>query len=168
AFATSALPTAGLNLPSEATLLATGGTAPYAWTLLPGSTTPPGIVFDDATGEISGVATTAGSYTLNVQVADSAAAILSKAFDLSVALDIADLTAEPGPARGSVVLRFTAPPTSGGPPVPAYVVKSSVRHVSSAADLLAAALVPQAYVPGAPGAAEAITLSGLDPGQTLQ
>lgn len=51
---------------------ANGGTSPYTWTLQSGSL-PPGVAFNGSTGSLSGMPTTAGSYTLIVQAKDSSA-----------------------------------------------------------------------------------------------
>ena len=83
------------------------------------------------------------------------------------ALTIPDLSASPGPTRGTVVLRFTAPAAPGGGRADSYAVRAQVRHITDA-NLASVPVVPQSTVPGAPGAPEAITLSGLEPGQTMQ
>jgi hypothetical protein len=165
--ATSSLPAALLDVPYSVSLAAVGGTEPYTWSLGPLASLPDGLSLT-AAGEVVGAASVAGTYALDARVTDAASRSASALLDLSVALDVVDLQASPGPTRGSLVLRFTAPSTAGGPPVSGYVVRASVRHVESASDLAAAAVVPQSYAPGAPGTPEAITLTGLDPGQTLQ
>lgn len=48
----------------------TGGTAPYTWTVAPGSTLPAGLSFSSA-GVLSGTPTTPGTYTWSVKVTDS-------------------------------------------------------------------------------------------------
>lgn len=50
---------------------ATGGTAPYVYTLFSGML-PPGLTLNAQTGAVTGTATTAGNYTFTIQVADSA------------------------------------------------------------------------------------------------
>jgi hypothetical protein len=52
------------------TLAASGGTAPYTWTVSSGSL-PGGITLDSATGTLSGTPTTAGSSTFTIQVTDA-------------------------------------------------------------------------------------------------
>ncbi|MCC7138518.1 MAG: carboxypeptidase regulatory-like domain-containing protein [Planctomycetes bacterium] len=78
--------------------------------------------------------------------------------------ELPDLAATPGAAPGQVVLHFTAP----SPQASAYVVRARVRHLESEADVAAAAVVPHATTPAAPGTPETIVLSGLEQGQTLQ
>ncbi len=52
------------------TLLASGGTTPFTWTLPPGNLLPPGLLLSPA-GVISGTPTTQGTYNFNVKVTDS-------------------------------------------------------------------------------------------------
>jgi hypothetical protein len=79
----------------------------------------------------------------------------------------ADLRAETGLAPGQVVLRFTAPAGTGGARAEAYEVRSQVPHLTTV-NTLAAPVLPHGVVPGAPGTSEALTLAGLEDGQTLQ
>ena len=65
---TQSLPAGTLNVPYSVTLAATGGVAPYHWTL--SGALPAGLTLSSA-GVISGTPTTTGSYSFNVQVADS-------------------------------------------------------------------------------------------------
>ncbi len=53
------------------TMVATGGTPPYTWSVLSGSL-PAGITLDSSTGVISGTPTTPGKSTFEIQVEDSA------------------------------------------------------------------------------------------------
>src|SRR5215471_15863947 len=66
---TCPLPDGTVGTPYSATLTATGGTAPYTWTLLSGSL-PPGLSLSGA-GVISGTPTTAGTYTFTLKVVDA-------------------------------------------------------------------------------------------------
>jgi hypothetical protein len=65
----SSLPTATAGAPYSATLTATGGTAPYAWTLVSG-TLPAGLTLSLA-GVISGTPTIAGTSNFTVRATDS-------------------------------------------------------------------------------------------------
>jgi type II secretory pathway component GspD/PulD (secretin) len=103
---TSSLPNGGLGTPYDQILTATGGTAPYTWSILPGSgSLPTGLTLAPSTGEITGSPTTAGSVTFTVQVADSSSTPLTalKQFTLTpftanehgpVAMVAADLNAD--------------------------------------------------------------------------
>jgi len=64
-------------------LAASGGTAPYTWTLSSGSL-PAGVTLG-STGLLSGVATASGSFSPVIQVCDSASNCTSKTFSLAIA-----------------------------------------------------------------------------------
>src|ERR1700757_2739547 len=65
----TALPSAATSTPYNAFLAATGGTAPYIWSLQSGSM-PSGLALSPA-GQISGTPAQSGSFTLTLQVKDS-------------------------------------------------------------------------------------------------
>lgn len=79
---TSPLSTRIAGIIFQDTLLASGGTLPYSWSILSG-TLPVGVTLS-SNGIISGRADSAGSYTFTVQVTDGAAANETKAFSLTV------------------------------------------------------------------------------------
>jgi len=60
---------ARVGTPYSATLAATGGTAPYKYSIASG-TLPPGLTLNPDTGIISGTPTTAGTYSFTSQVTD--------------------------------------------------------------------------------------------------
>ncbi len=62
--------TAQVGVAYSLSLVATGGTPPYTWSLTDG-TLPPGLSLNTATGAISGIATTAGAYTFTVRAQDA-------------------------------------------------------------------------------------------------
>jgi hypothetical protein len=67
---TTTLPGGTAGQPYTATVGATGGKAPYAWSLAAGSL-PPGLGLSGSTGALSGTPTTAGTYGFTVRVDDS-------------------------------------------------------------------------------------------------
>lgn len=82
---TSSLPAATLGIPYAATLLATGGTAPYTWAVS-GGPLPVGLSLS-ASGTISGTPSVAGPASFSVQVSDSAvptAGVATASFSVSV------------------------------------------------------------------------------------
>jgi hypothetical protein len=70
AVTTTSLPNAKRNKNYSRALTATGGLAPYVWSLAGGSL-PPGVTLNGATGVISGKPTAIGTYSFTVQVGDS-------------------------------------------------------------------------------------------------
>jgi len=92
------------------TLIATGGTAPYHWSVSAG-TLPDGITLDAATGELSGTPTAASTSNLSVQVTDAKAQTAAQALTLEIAaapgLDFADPPAGEAGAAYSDALTVT-------------------------------------------------------------
>jgi hypothetical protein len=74
-----------LSTAYTATVTASGGLQPYAWSVIAGSL-PPGLNIDAASGTISGTPTATGTFVFTVQVSDaeSPAAMLSSGFTITV------------------------------------------------------------------------------------
>lgn len=66
----TSLPDGNVAIFYDQQLIATGGLAPYTWSLISGSL-PPGLSLTNTTGVISGTPTTTGPYAITVQVVDS-------------------------------------------------------------------------------------------------
>jgi hypothetical protein len=66
---TTTLPAGQVAFAYSETLQASGGTPPYAWSVVAGAL-PNGIALDPATGAVSGTPTTAGTASFTVQVSD--------------------------------------------------------------------------------------------------
>jgi hypothetical protein len=84
---TTTLPNGTVQVAYSATLAASGGVAPYSWSVVSGSL-PPGLTLSASTGALSGAPSASGSYSFSVQVRDSAAATPQSAtqgFTISVA-----------------------------------------------------------------------------------
>lgn len=91
---TSTLPTAGLNVAYSTTLVASGGDAPYTWSVQGGSSLPPGLGLASG-GALTGSANTLGTYVFSVVVTDSGSpaqtdsatySLTVSAFDASISL----------------------------------------------------------------------------------
>jgi hypothetical protein len=99
---TISLPTGQVGTAYSATLTATGGTAPYTWSLASG-TLPAGLSLNASTGTITGTPTVLVSSTpLTFQVTDSGIPTLTKSANLS--LTIANFTVSASPIRAGLTV----------------------------------------------------------------
>jgi hypothetical protein len=80
---TKKLKTGKVNRGYNVRLAATGGQAPYSWSLLTG-TLADGLVFDPSTGSIKGTPTVAGRADLTFQVSDALGGTVQKTLALTV------------------------------------------------------------------------------------
>jgi hypothetical protein len=81
----SALPSGFTGVAYSVTFAATGGAAPYTWSLTNGSTFPPGITnLDAATGTLSGTPTTGGTFGFSMTVTGNNSASLSQNFTVTI------------------------------------------------------------------------------------
>ena len=83
AIVTSALPSADVSVPYSTSLSATGGVAPYKWSLSSGSL-PSAIQLQTSSGIITGTAALTGSYPFTTKVTDAAGHSATAAFTLTV------------------------------------------------------------------------------------
>jgi hypothetical protein len=113
-----------INLPTGTTataytyaLQASGGTAPYTWTLAPGSTLAAGTTLN-AAGVLSGTPTAAGTNSFVVKVVDSGAPQQSAtaALNLTVTPSLAITAATPPQATATLLYRFAFSADGGLPP----------------------------------------------------
>ena len=82
---TASLPAGTQNAAYSATLTATGGTAPYSWTLINDTTLPAGrLQLNSSTGSITGTPTGTGATNFTVQVTDKNSETASKALSTTV------------------------------------------------------------------------------------
>ena len=96
--------------------LASGGVPPYKWAISQ-SQVPDGLSFDTNAGALTGTPSTAGNYSLTVQVTDSAAITVSKSFQLTIGQPRLTITAAVlpnGVAGTSYSQKLSA--TGGTPP----------------------------------------------------
>jgi hypothetical protein len=82
--ATSSLPSGPLGASYSQTLAATGGTAPYSWSLVPGSGSLPSGLSLSSSGLISGTPSIAGTFNFTVQLNDSGSHTAQKALSITI------------------------------------------------------------------------------------
>ena len=82
---TASLPDARRNKSYSRTLQATGGVAPYTWSLASGAL-PPGLSLNASTGAISGTPTTRGAWSFTVRVQDTQSPPASDTQALSISV----------------------------------------------------------------------------------
>ena len=82
---TTSLPGAIAGVPYSATLAASGGAAPYTWSLASGSL-PAGLTLDPSTGTITGTPAAPGTSTFTVTVTDSANPAATATATLTIAV----------------------------------------------------------------------------------
>lgn len=122
--------TAGvIETPFASSLTATGGTAPYTFSLIAGSL-PPGLTLAGSTGAISGTPTTVGTYPFTARVTDAAALT----FDAACAIVIADVC--PRPIIGTVGEGSTVVVPAVVPPTPALCEETAFLLAEDGGHLL--------------------------------
>ena len=97
------LPAATAQSPYIATLTASGGTAPYQFSISRG-TLPPGLSLDSSSGSITGTPSAAGHYAFLVKVTDSSGAARGdRAFKFTVVGSGASITVTVSPTSAAIV-----------------------------------------------------------------
>lgn len=115
---TSALADSTVNQWYSQTLAASGGSAPYAWSLVSGSL-PAGLNLS-TNGTISGTPTVSGNFNLTLRATDASSTAATRTLPLSVApagqaSEIAITSPAAGSAHsGQVTFAVNSPPPSGG------------------------------------------------------
>ena len=82
AITTANLPSGITGSPYSATVVATGGSAPYTFSLT--GTLPAGLLLNSSTGTISGTPTSTGLYGFTIKVTDHAGASVSQTFSINI------------------------------------------------------------------------------------
>jgi hypothetical protein len=110
---TASLPPAstGIAYP-QTTLTATGGTAPYSWSITSGAL-PTGLTLS-ASGTISGTPTTAGTSNFTVRVADAGTQTSTRALSITVGVPLTITTASPLPPGAAGLAYSQAFAATGG------------------------------------------------------
>lgn len=94
---TTTLPNPVLTVAYSRTVAASGGTAPYTWSLASG-TLPTGLSLNTGTGAITGTASTASVYAFTLRVTDNVAATSTRDFSVTARAAITLTTTSPLPA----------------------------------------------------------------------
>ena len=110
----SPLPAGNVNIAYSSNLSATGGTAPYTWSI---NGAVPGLSFN-STGVWSGTPATAGTYTFTVQVTDSSGSSASASLQLTISPSALTIgTPSPLPA-GKVNIAYSSNLSAAGGTAP--------------------------------------------------
>ncbi|MCZ2150976.1 MAG: putative Ig domain-containing protein [Bryobacterales bacterium] len=120
------LPSATVRQAYNQTLVATGGTPPYSWSLAAGGTPPLGLTLDK-NGVLSGTPTSAGAFNFTAQVTDSQNISATRTFTLSVLLNLSITTAQALPPATAGTAYAQPLATAGGlPPYTWSVIDGSL------------------------------------------
>ncbi|HEX5218917.1 MAG TPA: Ig domain-containing protein [Verrucomicrobiae bacterium] len=80
-----ALPGGQVDVPYTNSFTVNGGTAPFSWSLSPGSPgLPLGLVMNPVTGEISGTPTEEGEFDFSIRLMDSASRYIDRPYSISI------------------------------------------------------------------------------------
>ena len=114
---TSSLPNGQVGTLYSATLAASGGTAPYAWSLTSGNL-PSGLSLNASTGAMTGTPTaTANAAPLTFKVTDSSSPMQTKTVSLSLTISSSSITVSVSPVRAGLVVTqsLVVTPTTNDP-----------------------------------------------------
>jgi hypothetical protein len=124
AISSTTLPGGTSNQAYSATLNATGGKAPYTWSIPP-NTLPAGLSLNQSTGLISGTPTGTGTSNFTVAVADAESPAQSKSVSLSIAVAAPALTISASLPGGSANTAYSSlMSATGGTPAYTWSISS--------------------------------------------
>ncbi len=112
---TASLPGGTVGAAYSQTLAASGGTAPYSWTITVGAL-PAGLLLNPATGVISGTPTTIGTSNFTVMVTDSANPAGTATQALSITTDLTVTTTSLPGGKIFAAYNQTLAASGGTPP----------------------------------------------------
>ncbi len=122
---TSQLPDGQVGIPYNASVLVTGGTAPYTWNIESGST-PPGVILN-ADGTVTGTPTATGSFSFIVKVTDNVAATDQQLLTITIVQPPLTITASSIPtAMEGTAYVATIGVTGGTAPYSASIIGGSL------------------------------------------
>lgn len=111
----SSLPGGVVGSAYSATLAAAGGTTPYSWTMTPSSVS--GLVLSSA-GILSGTPTTAGVFTVSVQVTDNKAATATQSLEITIAPSALVIATDATLPEGTVAATYSQTLLASGGTLP--------------------------------------------------
>ncbi len=126
-FATSSLPSGSVGLAYSTLLAATGGTAPYQWSVTTG-VLPAGLALNATSGSISGTPSTAANSPITVEVTDSSSPQKTSSRNFSLVIS----SAAP-PAGAVVVTNFGA--TGNGSTDDTHAINSAIATLQTGGTL---------------------------------
>lgn len=117
---TTSLPNGVVSTPYSATLQASGGAPPitWSWAAQSGSTLPPGLVLNPATGAISGTPTVTGTFNVTVTATDSSTPALTASKNLSLTVGQSPAITSANSTTFTVGMAGTFSVTTTGFPAP--------------------------------------------------
>jgi hypothetical protein len=115
---TTTLPSGQVQASYQVTVAATGGVAPYRWSVILGAL-PPGLALSASSGAVTGTPTASGQYSFTVQAQDSAASpqIAISALNINIAAAPPQITTSALP-NGTVQVAYSAPLAATGGTLP--------------------------------------------------
>jgi hypothetical protein len=120
---TASLPNGTAGAAYSQVLAVTGGTAPYAWTVVAGSL-PAGTALDPSTGAVSGIPSTPGAFAFTVQVKDASSIASTQKLTIAIAQPPAITTPPTLPPATSGAAYATTLAINGGTPPFTWLVTS--------------------------------------------
>lgn len=147
----SSLPAGTTGIAYSALLTATGGLAPYTWSLVSATPNTGGwISLGASSGIISGTPTKAESESISVRVTDSVGNTTTKTFSMTIASNLAISTSSPLPGATTGTLYSTTIAASGGSGAYTWSITSNTPNTGGWSSINAST----GAISGTPGTAE--------------
>lgn len=118
AISTQSVPNGTVNQSYTASITASGGYTPYSWSLASGNL-PAGLTLNSSTGAITGIPTSAGTFSFTVKVTDASGQSATKSLSLTIAANLPSLAIITGSLpSGTVNQTYSATVTATGGTAP--------------------------------------------------